>query len=299
MTAFAPEIRVLGGTGLELTTVGAGIPSSGSEASVAQTLMRSLASGLNWVAMPDGSHPRMEERFVGRFLSSLSIETPFYLVARCARLEDMSSADQKPVAILTPELVRLSCERTLDRLGVDHLDLLLLPRPDYLAAPIEESWGELCTLAQEGKVRFVGLSDFPDDLAWRCELERHVDAMEIGSGSAGTTRSRDLVPPGTGVICRIDRPSDADSFLPPHQAVHGCRDRCTVAQRPRGASALAQVVARILCTDGITGVVSPGDDPTGLRDTLVGAGMASGIQDSRFVRGPAVSARSESYLAAL
>jgi aryl-alcohol dehydrogenase-like predicted oxidoreductase len=57
-----------------------------------------------------------------------------------------------------PEYVREACERSLGRLGVDHIDLYQQHRVDP-DTPIEETVGALAELVQEGKVRYIGLSE--------------------------------------------------------------------------------------------------------------------------------------------
>ena len=57
-----------------------------------------------------------------------------------------------------PEYVRAACERSLERLGVDHIDIYQQHRVDR-DTPIEETIGALSELVAEGKVRFIGLSE--------------------------------------------------------------------------------------------------------------------------------------------
>src|SRR5262245_1852091 len=74
-----------------------------------------------------------------------------------------------------PEYVRLACERSLERLGVDVIDLYYLHRADP-QLPIEETVGTMSDLVREGKVRHLGLSEVSpatlrrahaaDPLAW-------------------------------------------------------------------------------------------------------------------------------------
>jgi aryl-alcohol dehydrogenase-like predicted oxidoreductase len=57
-----------------------------------------------------------------------------------------------------PEYVRQACERSLQRLGVDHIDLYYLHRVDS-AVPIEDTVGAMAALVRDGKVRHLGLSE--------------------------------------------------------------------------------------------------------------------------------------------
>ncbi|HVI05905.1 MAG TPA: aldo/keto reductase [Sphingomicrobium sp.] len=57
-----------------------------------------------------------------------------------------------------PDYVRSACEASLKRLGVDEIDLYYQHRVDQ-SVPIEDTVGEMSRLQQEGKVRFLGLSE--------------------------------------------------------------------------------------------------------------------------------------------
>ncbi|MEO7521846.1 MAG: aldo/keto reductase, partial [Gemmatimonas sp.] len=70
----------------------------------------------------------------------------------------------------TPEYVRSACEASLQRLRVDHIDLYYLHRVDKVV-PIEETVGEMSRLVQEGKVRYLGLSEAaPHTLRRACSV---------------------------------------------------------------------------------------------------------------------------------
>jgi aryl-alcohol dehydrogenase-like predicted oxidoreductase len=58
-----------------------------------------------------------------------------------------------------PEYVKEACERSLKRLGLETIDLYYQHRPDP-NVPVEESVGAMKELVEEGKVRFIGLSEF-------------------------------------------------------------------------------------------------------------------------------------------
>ena len=62
-----------------------------------------------------------------------------------------------------PDTVQRDCEESLERLGVDYLDLLLLhwPSPDV---PLEETLKALTALRADGRIRNLGLSNFPAGL---------------------------------------------------------------------------------------------------------------------------------------
>jgi aryl-alcohol dehydrogenase-like predicted oxidoreductase len=70
-----------------------------------------------------------------------------------------------------PEYVRSSCEESLQRLGVKQIDLYYQHRVDP-KTPIEETIGEMEKLRQEGKIRYIGMSE--------CSAETLRKACKVG-----------------------------------------------------------------------------------------------------------------------
>ena len=99
--------------------------------------------------------------------------------------------------------VRSACEGSLRRLGTDHIDLYQLHWPDERGIPIEETWGAMTELMDDGLVRFIGVSNFDRDLIERCEAIRHVDSLQQ-EFSMLRLEDRDLIrwcgEQGTGVL---------------------------------------------------------------------------------------------------
>ena len=77
-----------------------------------------------------------------------------------------------------PEQVRSACEGSLKRLGTDRLDLYQLHWPDGTGVPLEDTWGAMASLVDDGLVRFIGVSNFDRRLIERCEAIRHVDSLQ-------------------------------------------------------------------------------------------------------------------------
>lgn len=77
----------------------------------------------------------------------------------------------------SPEYVREACEGSLKRLGVDTIDLYYLHRVDP-ATPIEDTVGAMSRLVEEGKVRFLGLSEAaPGTIQRACRIH-HISALQ-------------------------------------------------------------------------------------------------------------------------
>lgn len=78
----------------------------------------------------------------------------------------------------TPEYTRKACERSLQRLGVSHIDLYYCHRLDQVT-PVEKTVEEMKKLKQEGKIKYLGLSECSSESLRRaCKVE-HIDAVQI------------------------------------------------------------------------------------------------------------------------
>lgn len=76
-----------------------------------------------------------------------------------------------------PEYVRVSCEASLKRLGVDHIDLYYQHRIDP-ETPVEETIGAMAQLVKEGKVRFIGISEAAPETIRRANAVYPVAALQ-------------------------------------------------------------------------------------------------------------------------
>jgi aryl-alcohol dehydrogenase-like predicted oxidoreductase len=98
-----------------------------------------------------------------------------------------------------PEYVRTAIEASLQRLGTDHVDLYLYHRPDGMT-PIEETLGAMTALVDEGKVRFIGSSNFTGaqvDEAERMSSERGIARFVAAENEYSLLRldvEEDLIP---------------------------------------------------------------------------------------------------------
>ncbi|PQM40597.1 hypothetical protein Pyn_36571 [Prunus yedoensis var. nudiflora] len=77
-----------------------------------------------------------------------------------------------------PEYVRSACEASLKRLGVDYIDLYYQHRVDT-SVPIEETIGELKKLVEEGKVKYIGLSEASPDTIRRAHAVHPITAVQM------------------------------------------------------------------------------------------------------------------------
>ncbi|CDP06801.1 unnamed protein product [Coffea canephora] len=77
----------------------------------------------------------------------------------------------------TPEYVRSCCENSLKRLQVDYIDLYYIHRIDT-TVPIEETMGELKKLVEEGKIKYIGLSEASPDTIRRAHAVHPITALQ-------------------------------------------------------------------------------------------------------------------------
>jgi len=169
------ERRRLGANGPEISVLGVGTAPIGSspewvswgtqdEADAIAAIHAALDAGANWIdTAPFYGWGRAEE-IVGRALAGR--RDGVLLFTKCGTLpaaDALSQEDNRPAAI------RADLEASLRRLGVDHVDLLQIHDVDE-KTPIEDSWGEIQRLIEEGKVRWAGLSNHPVERVARAHV---------------------------------------------------------------------------------------------------------------------------------
>jgi aryl-alcohol dehydrogenase-like predicted oxidoreductase len=204
--------RLLGSTGPELTRIGLGTWAIGGpwrfgwgpvddEESIA-AIRHAVDAGVNWVDTAPIYGLGHAEEVVGRALAGYSVGEDVFVATKCGRRSEL---DGRIVSDLRPDAIRSECELSLRRLGVERLDLLQIHWPDLdSGTPLEDSWATLSGLVDEGKVRWLGVSNFDVDQLDRCERIRHVDSLQpplsiLRQGALRTT-IRWAVEHGAGVV---------------------------------------------------------------------------------------------------
>ena len=208
--------RRLGNTGPEISVVGFGAWAVGGggwafgwgpqddEQSVA-AMRRALEHGVNWIDTAAVYGLGHSERVVGRLLRDLPANDRPLIFTKGGLIWD----DARPMAAaetnLRPASIRRECEASLRRLGIERIDLYQFHWPDQVTgAAIEDSWGEMQRLTEEGKVRFGGVSNFTVDLLERCERWHHVASLQPPFSLIRRKAAEDVIPwcreHGTGVI---------------------------------------------------------------------------------------------------
>ena len=119
------------------------------------TIHRALDLGINFLDTADVYGPHKNEVLVGRAIQGK--RDKIVLATKFGIVRDPSNPTARGVNG-KPEYVRTSCENSLRRLGVETIDLYYQHRVDP-NTPIEETVGAMAELVEQGKVRYIGLSE--------------------------------------------------------------------------------------------------------------------------------------------
>ncbi|HUQ91943.1 MAG TPA: aldo/keto reductase [Bryobacteraceae bacterium] len=159
------ETRRLGNSDLEITAIGVGAWAMGGsdwafgwgsqdDRDSIAAIRAALARGVNWIDTAAVYGLGHSEVVVGKAVRGLAKKP--YVFTKCARVWD---ANRQIGKSLKAACIRKECEDSLRRLNLDVIDLYQIhwPEPDE---DVEEGWATLCKLKEEGKVRWIGVSNF-------------------------------------------------------------------------------------------------------------------------------------------
>ncbi|MPZ16635.1 MAG: aldo/keto reductase [Luteitalea sp.] len=169
------ETRRLGRSDLRITPIGFGAWAVGGggwqfawgpqddEASV-RAIHRAIGLGVNWIDTAAAYGLGHSEEVVGQAVAQLQAGSRPYIFTKCSLVWDNN---RNLSHSLHAESIRREAESSLRRLGVDCIDLLQIHWPRWHGAPpganvdaLDEAWTTLAALVQEGKVRYIGSSNF-------------------------------------------------------------------------------------------------------------------------------------------
>ena len=174
----------LGNSDMELTPVGVGAWAMGGggwafawgpqddDESIA-AIQEALDRGVNWIDTAAVYGLGHSEEVVARALAGRSGARP-YVFTKCERTWN---ENREIEGVLKADSIRKECEASLRRLRVDVIDLYQIhwPQPEE---DVEEGWGALVKLREEGKVRWIGVSNFNVSQLERCRRTAPITSLQ-------------------------------------------------------------------------------------------------------------------------
>ena len=173
------QTRTLGTQGLEVSSLGLGCMGmsefygTGDEHEAVATIHRALELVVTFLDTADMYGPFTNEKLVGRAIAGRRDEVVLATKFGAERREDGSWIRING----HPEYVKRACDASLERLGVDVIDLYYQHRVDQ-STPIEETVGAMAELVREGKVRYLGLSEAAPQTIRRAHAVHPISALQ-------------------------------------------------------------------------------------------------------------------------
>jgi aryl-alcohol dehydrogenase-like predicted oxidoreductase len=301
----------LGSTGLEITRIGFGAWAIGGgdwqfgwgpqdDAESIAAIEHAIALGVNWIDTAAGYGFGHSEEIVGRAIAGMD-ERP-YVFTKCALLE---GPGRKVVRSLKRDSILREAEASLRRLGVDAIDLYQIhwPIPDE---DVEEGWGAMIELREQGLVRHIGVSNFNVDQLRRAGAIAPVETLQPPYSLVARGVEAEVLPycesAGIGVIAyspmgsglltgkmtreRIAGLDDSDwrkngsLFTEPALSVNlATAERVGAVAARLGVAPGAVAIAWALCNAAVDGAIVGVRRPEQIDELLAGAGLVLSAAD--------------------
>lgn len=193
------QVKRLGNSDLSITCLGVGAWAMGGSGwaftwgeqddrdSIA-AIHAAVDAGINWIDTAAVYGLGHSEKIVGEALQGLSNKP--YVFTKCERRWDQEG---KIFGSLKAESIRKECEDSLTRLKVDVIDLYQIhwPSPEQ---EIEEGWTEMARLKEEGKVRWIGVSNFNVDQMKRAMKIAPMTSLQPPYSLLARDSEKDILP---------------------------------------------------------------------------------------------------------
>src|SRR5918912_369071 len=189
------EKRRLGTQGLMVSELGLGCMgmsefygTADEDESIA-SIHRAIELGVTFLDTADMYGPFTNERLVGKAIADRRDQVTLATKFGNERAEDGTRLGVNG----KPEYVHKACDASLERLGVDHIDLYYQHRVDP-DTPVEETWGAMAELVEAGKVRYLGISEAAPETIRRAHTVHPVTALQTEYSLFSRDPEDDLLP---------------------------------------------------------------------------------------------------------
>ena len=309
--------RRLGTSGPEITTVGFGAWAVGGagwsfawgeqdDAQSIAAIRHAVARGVSWIDTAAVYGLGHSEEVVGRAIADIPRTERPLVFTKCGLRWNPADPMEVAVRDSSPARVREECEASLRRLGVEAIDLHQFHWPDQVGTPLEESWGAMMRLQDEGKVRFIGVSNYDARLLAGCAKLRHVQSLQPPFSMIRRDVAASEIPwcvaNGTGVIVyspmqsgiltdgfSVERvaalPADdwrrrGPHFQEPNLGRNlALRDALRPLAAKHGVSVAAVAVAWAIAWPGVTGAIVGARSPQQVDGWIAAAGLRLDADD--------------------
>ena len=181
--------RALGRTGMDITPVGFGAWAIGGggwafawgeqdDSESVAAIRYAVEQGINWIDTAAVYGLGHSEEVVAQAIADLPADDRPYVFTKCGLIWDPENPTAVAKRVGDPASLRRELEGSLRRLRVERIDLYQVHWPAEDGTPIEEYWGELVRMREEGKVRAIGLSNHRVEQLERAEAVGHVDSLQ-------------------------------------------------------------------------------------------------------------------------
>ena len=187
------KYRKLGHSPIEISAVGLGcmtmigLYGAADDTESISTIHEALDQGVNFLDTSDAYAAGKNEELVGRAIADRRDKT--FLATKFGNV----AKDGKPGAEGRPDYVIEACENSLKRLNVDVIDLYFQHRVDP-DVPIEDTVGAMAKLVEQGKVRFLGLSEAAGPTVRRAHAVYPISALQTEYSLWTRFPEEDLLP---------------------------------------------------------------------------------------------------------
>jgi aryl-alcohol dehydrogenase-like predicted oxidoreductase len=189
--------RTLGDGGPEVSAIGLGCMGMSAfygttdEQEARRTILRSLDLGCSFLDTSDMYGPHTNERLVGSTIAPRRDEV--FLATKFAIKLDFVDGQPRRSIDGSPAYVHSACAASLERLGVEHIDLYYQHRVDP-NTPIEETVGAMAELVEQGKVRYLGLSEASAETIRRAHAVHPITAVQTEYSLWTRELEQDILP---------------------------------------------------------------------------------------------------------